>query len=130
MMNGFKLAPSDEPSLAPFPEGDRWPTVTKFRAEADGIEVRHILIHKAGHGIREHSHKFPHLLMVSAGAIRAWLDGVLQSDIHAPGSLYVPAGVKHLAVALVDDTAVQCVHNISRSGMIELADGEVECPSR
>lgn len=121
----MKFSAADEPTLAPFAAHDRWPTVTKFRAEADGIEVRHILIHKAGHGIREHKHKFAHLTVVSAGAMRAWLDGVLQGDIYAPGSLYVGAGVRHTLMALADDTALQCVHNISRSGEIELADGEI-----
>ncbi len=128
MLTDFPFVPgvwaiSDEPQLAPFATLDRWPTVTKFRSQADGIEVRHILIHKARDAIREHAHKFPHLTIISAGAVRVWLDGVLQSDIYAPGSLYIGAGTRHLIMALADDTALQCIHNVSRSGEIEI-EGE------
>jgi quercetin dioxygenase-like cupin family protein len=100
----------------------RQPEVTKFTAEADGIEVRHVVIHKAGTVIPQHAHKFPHLTVVAAGSVRLWLDGTLKGDTRAPGAIMIGAGTKHLIMALEDGTVIECVHNVSRSGEIEIAD--------
>lgn len=101
---------------------DQQPTVTKFRAEADGIEVRHIHVHKAGTAVPQHSHKFPHLTVIAAGGIRAVLDGEHKGDFFAPSALNIPAGTKHLFLTLADNTVIECVHNVSRSGEIEVQE--------
>ena len=101
---------------------DRQPEVTKFRAEADGIEVWHTLVHKTGTAIPQHSHCFPHLTVFAYGGARVELDGEYKGDYWAPSALYVPAGTKHLFITLADNTAIDCIHNVSRRGQIEVAE--------
>ena len=101
---------------------DRQPNVTKIRAEADGIELRHIHIEKAGTVIPQHSHKFSHMTVVACGAIRVELNGVVKGDFVSPSVIDIPAGTKHLFTTLVDDTVIECIHNISRTGEIEIAE--------
>jgi quercetin dioxygenase-like cupin family protein len=101
---------------------DRQPDVTKFRAEADGIEVWHTLIHKAGTYVPQHAHPHPHLTVIGAGGMRAWLDGAELGDFFAPSAIYIPAGTKHLFLTLADNTALDCIHNVSRRGHIEVAE--------
>jgi hypothetical protein len=101
---------------------DRQPDVTKFRAEADGIEVWHTHIHKAGTIVPQHAHKFPHLTVLSAGAVRVELDGEVKGQYAAPWAIYIAAGTKHLFTTLADDTVIDCIHNVSRRGHIELAE--------
>src|SRR6266851_6234816 len=108
---------------------DQQPTVTKFRAAADGIEVWHTLVHKAGTIIPQHSHQHPHLTVFAAGGARVELDGEFVGEYWAPSALYIPAGTKHLFTTLADNTAIDCVLNVSRTGQIEVAEEHqiVEC---
>jgi len=101
---------------------DRQPDVTKFRAEADGIEVRHIHVHRAGTAVPQHSHEFPHLTVVAAGGMKVHLDGKFIGEYWAPSAINIPAETKHLFVTLADNTVIECVHNVSRTGEIEIRD--------
>lgn len=98
------------------------PNVTKIRAEADGIELRHIHVEKAGTIIPQHSHNFPHLTVIASGAVRVELDGKVKGSYDAPSVIMIGAGTKHLFITLVDDTVIECIHNISRTGVIEIRE--------
>ena len=96
--------------------------VTKFRSEADGIEVWHNHVPRAGTILPQHSHPFPHLTVMPCGAVRLELDGELIGEFAAPWSRVIPAGTKHLFTTLVDDTVIECIHNVSRTGKIEILE--------
>lgn len=99
-------------------------SVTKFRSAADGIEVWHTLVHKAGTFMEQHAHKFPHLTVIAAGSVRVELDGAVKGEYSAPSAIMIPAGTKHLFTALEDGTAINCIHNVARRGEIELIEGK------
>lgn len=99
---------------------DVQPEVTKFRADADGIEVWYTLIHKAGTLVPQHAHKFPHLTIVSHGAVLVTLNGTLIGKFEAPNAIYIPARTMHLFETLADGTVLECIHNVSRRGNVEL----------
>lgn len=98
------------------------PVVTKFRSAADGIEVWHNYVPKAGTILPQHSHCFDHLTVVPVGAISLELDGKLIGTFTAPWSRVIPAGTKHLFTTRMDGTVIECIHNVSRKGLIEVAE--------
>lgn len=97
------------------------PIITKMRAEADGIEVWHNRIHKAGTILPQHSHCFPHLTVIAQGSVRVILDNEVKGEFAAPSCLIIPAGQAHTFVTLEDNTVLECIHNVTRTGKIEIA---------
>lgn len=54
--------------------------------------------------------------------MRAWKDGVLLGDFTAPHFIFIPAHTKHRFQTLEDGTIMWCIHNISRTGAVEIAE--------
>lgn len=88
----------------------------------DDIFIKVMKIAKAGTVIPQHSHVYEHGSFVASGAIRLWQDGILDADYHAPTLICIKAGVKHLFQALEDNTAVLCLHNVSRKEIVEILE--------
>lgn len=88
----------------------------------DGMFVKQMYMIEAGTIIPQHSHAHPHLSMIAAGAVRLWRDEVLVGDFCAPHGVHIPAGTKHLFVSLVPHTVVYCIHNIDRTGAVEILE--------
>jgi quercetin dioxygenase-like cupin family protein len=88
----------------------------------DGIFIKQMVIAKAGTYVPQHSHAWDHTSMLAAGAVRVWRDGVIDRDYQAPTGIPIAAGVKHMFMALEDETIVYCIHNISRTGEVEVSD--------
>lgn len=89
---------------------------------ADGIEVDTVRILKAGVHTGHHAHAYDHTTVVVRGAVNAWADGESLGRYDTGTTLQTRAGVKHHFEALEDDTTYVCVHNVSRTGAIEIAD--------
>lgn len=89
---------------------------------ADDIFIKQIYIAKAGTYIPQHSHKYAHTSMLATGSMRAWKDGVLVGDLTAPTGILIEAGTKHTFLSLVDNTTIYCIHNLSRSDVIEVLE--------
>lgn len=89
---------------------------------ADGLFVKSMLILKAGTIVPQHAHTYEHLSMVAAGSVHAWRDGLSIGVYNAPAGIIIPAESKHTFEALVDNTLLYCIHNVSRTGEVEIAD--------
>lgn len=89
---------------------------------ADGVFVKEMTIPKAGTLVPQHSHEYDHTSFVASGSIRAWADGFLLGDFAAPHPLFVKAGVKHSFLSLQDQSLVLCIHNVSRTGTVEVRE--------
>lgn len=105
-----------------FIKHDEQPGVAKFRAEEDGVEVRHLHVYRSGTYIPQHAHKHSHLTVVAFGSVRVWLDGAHRGDYAAPAAIDIPAGTKHLFLTLAPDTVLECIHNVSRTREIEVQE--------
>lgn len=76
-----------------------------------GIFAKRHTIPKAGTYIPQHAHGYPHLSILTVGAMRAWQDGDLVGDFFAPAEIRIPAHAKHTFLALADGTTFYCIHN-------------------
>lgn len=102
-------------------EIERQPEVVTCEV-VDGIGVVAALFHQKGEIIPQHAHAYPHISVIGAGSVRVWKDGVWSGTYKAPQQIVIEAGVKHLFHVLEDKTVVLCVHNVSRSGSIDVLE--------
>jgi quercetin dioxygenase-like cupin family protein len=93
----------------------------KYHYEADGIFVLQLPIIKAGTEVPQHAHAHEHMSMLARGAVQVWKDGVFMGDFHAPDGIVIAAHCKHKFLSLEDNTLIYCIHNVSRTGEIEVA---------
>lgn len=89
---------------------------------ADGIFVKEMTIPRSGTLVPQHSHEYDHTSFLATGSIRAWADGVLLGEFTAPYPLFVKAGVKHSFLSLQDNSLILCLHNILRTGAVEVRE--------
>ena len=90
--------------------------------QADDVFIKQMHIKKAGTLIPQHSHRYDHSSMLAVGSMRVWCDGQYVGDFSAPHPLFIEAGTKHMFLALEDDTVVYCIHNLSRSDVVEVLE--------
>ena len=95
---------------------------------SDGIFIKQMHIPKAGTIVPQHAHEYDHLSMLAAGAVRVWAGGLSEKEYVAPIGIPIAAGVKHRFLSLVDNTVIYCIHNISRTGEVDIAE-EHQIPS-
>jgi hypothetical protein len=87
---------------------------------ADDIFTKQMHIKHAGMFIPQHSHTYEHMSMLAHGSVRVWQDGVFSGDYQAPAGIKIPANTLHTFMSLEPDTIVYCIHNVSRSGRVEI----------
>ena len=88
----------------------------------DGLFVKSMCADKAGTIIGQHAHAWDHSTFIALGAVRAWKDGALLGDFTAPQFIFIPAHTKHRFETLEDGTIMWCIHNISRTGEVEIVE--------
>jgi hypothetical protein len=86
----------------------------------DGVFVKQMYLKDAGTLVPQHAHVFDHTTMLAVGSVRVWVDGVLQGDFMAPAPLFIKAKVKHSFLSLEPDTLLYCIHNIKRTGTVQI----------
>ncbi len=89
---------------------------------ADGIYIMEIVVPKAHSLIPQHSHVYDHTTMLVKGKIKVWEDGKFIGDKIAPTGIFIKAGVKHSFLTLEDDTILYCIHNVTRTGEVEIKE--------
>lgn len=70
----------------------------------------------------QHSHTYDHLSMVATGSVRLSVDGEFVAVFRAPAGINIKAGHKHEFFILEDNTTIYCIHNISRTGEVDVAE--------
>ena len=83
---------------------------------ADGVWIKEMCIPKAGTIVPQHSHAYDHTSYLAKGSVE-----VEGHTYHAPFPIYIKAGVMHTFLSLQDDTLVLCIHNVSRTGAVQVA---------
>jgi quercetin dioxygenase-like cupin family protein len=87
---------------------------------ADGIFIKSHHVKKADTYLPQHSHTYDHTSMIARGSVRVWKNGWHIGDFVAPKGIIIEANTKHIFVTLEDDTIIYCIHNISRTGEIDI----------
>lgn len=89
---------------------------------ADGVLVKSMVCKTAGTIVPQHAHEYDHLSMLAIGAVKVWKDEKYLGTFHAPAGINIEAGSKHRFETVSDYTIIYCIHNVSRSGEIDIAD--------
>lgn len=89
---------------------------------ADGLYIMDIQIPKAESLVPQHAHAYDHTTLIVTGKVRIWLGEDIIGEKTAPDHIFIPAGTKHTFQTLVDDVRLCCIHNISRSGKVEITE--------
>jgi quercetin dioxygenase-like cupin family protein len=85
--------------------------------EVDDIWVRAYTIPKSKTVLSQHVHTHPHVTLISHGSVEAWQDGESMGRFDAPAVITIPAGKKHAFMALTDNVALCCLHNLRGTGL-------------
>jgi quercetin dioxygenase-like cupin family protein len=100
---------------------ERQPLSTEIKM-LDGIFVKSMVIQRAGDTVPQHSHVYDHISVLIRGSVRVWRDDLDCGEYQAPAGLTIKAFSKHRFMALEDDTAVLCVHDIGTAESVAVAD--------
>lgn len=92
---------------------------------ADGIFIKMMEIKQAGTYVPQHSHTWEHASLLSTGAVKLWKDGVLIGNFEAPHLFTIEANVKHLFMSTKPNTVIFCIHNVSRTGEVDVAEENI-----
>lgn len=97
------------------------PAPSGVEIRAGDIFIKEMAIAVAGTPVLQHAHAYDHVSYVARGRVRLWKDGRLSGDYSAPVGLFIPAGVLHEFLSLVDDTLVLCVHSLHGEREVRIA---------
>jgi quercetin dioxygenase-like cupin family protein len=92
---------------------------------ADGVMVMQWVFEHKGSLVPQHEHAYDHLSMLASGSIRVAVDGKFLGVYHAPAGINIQAGKKHVFLTLEDNTVIYCIHNVMRSGEVDITDEHV-----
>jgi len=99
--------------------GEQPPDDLEYRI--DGVFTKIMYLRNAGSLVPQHSHRYEHGSMLVRGSIKVWEDGIFTGEHRAPKMLVIKAGVKHAFLSLEPETTILCIHNIARTGAVEIA---------
>lgn len=81
--------------------------------EVGGLYFRSICLANAGDAVPQHVHDHDHVTLVASGKARLWIEGAFVDDIEAFRPIVIEAGRQHVFQALVPETRLVCVHDVS-----------------
>lgn len=108
-LSDLELGPSEQPDEINF-------------SLADGIFIKSGLFKLPNRVIPQHSHDYDHSSFIATGAVNAWCEGVYLGHFKAPCSIFIPKHKKHTFQTTEPNTLVLCIHNVSRTGIIDVHD--------
>lgn len=89
---------------------------------ADDIFIKSGLFKKIPAFVPQHSHEYDHTSFIAAGSVNVWCDGEDMGVFRAPAPILIKARCKHMFEILEENTLILCIHNIARTGLIEIHD--------
>jgi quercetin dioxygenase-like cupin family protein len=103
------------------------PSTAEFRC--GNLFVLQISVASAGTLVPQHSHVFDHVTFLAAGSVRLHRLGVEPMAYAAPVAIHIPAFVKHAFETLTDGVTLLCIHDVSATGRIDVAEEhQLACP--
>jgi quercetin dioxygenase-like cupin family protein len=100
---------------------EQQPITTEIRM-ADGCFFKTMVIPKAGTLVPQHAHVYPHVTALVRGAVGVFKGDERIVDLQAPSAVLIRAREKHAFLALEDDTALVCIHDIGTAESVAVAD--------
>lgn len=95
------------------------PPIWDYKA-SDDVYIKQLYIKDQFTLIPQHAHKYAHTTLLSVGSVRVWTDGQDAIEYTAPSVIPIPAEVKHTFLSLVPNTLLYCIHNVGRTGEVEI----------
>lgn len=87
----------------------------------DGVFVKLMGIPRAEMYVSQHTHTYDHSSFVAKGSVMVWVGDDTEGTVfHARQAILIKAHTAHLFMSLEDDTQVYCIHNISRTGEVDV----------
>lgn len=86
----------------------------------DDIFIKVMYVKDANTIIPQHSHKYDHTSMLAIGSVEIWANGKSIGQFKAPAAIPIRAHVKHRFLTLVPHTTIYCIHNVSRTGEVDI----------
>ena len=84
--------------------------------QAAGVFVKLMPLAKRGDTVAQHVHAYEHTTLLVRGRVLMATSGRGTVIYDAPAAILIRASVAHSFEALADDTALLCVHDVSRTG--------------
>lgn len=89
---------------------------------SDDVHIMQITVPLKDTIIPQHSHEYDHTTLVTAGSVLVWAGDKNLGDFKAPNMIFIKAGVKHAFKTLEDETSLYCIHNVSRTGEVQVKE--------
>jgi len=105
---------------APYLEAHEPVTLKEWFVCVDGVAIKQMHLEREGWFVKQHRHVYDHVTLLATGSMRVWMGDNAPVDYVAPYPITVKAGVTHSMQALADNTVAYCIHNVSRTGEIDV----------
>lgn len=95
------------------------PDVIDFQL-SDGIFIKSALFKSDGSIIPQHSHEYDHSTFIATGSAHVWCDQEYLGEFQSPKSVFIKKLAKHTFMTSSPDTLILCIHNVERTGEIDI----------
>lgn len=85
-----------------------------------GVYALSHTVRDAGTILPQHSHTFPHLSAIMAGAVQVDADGVDLGVFEAPAFVKIAARTRHTFRTLQPDTVICCLHAVGEAEAVDI----------
>ena len=85
-----------------------------------GVYALSHAVKDAGTILPQHSHTFPHLSAIMAGAVQVVADGEDLGTFEAPALVKIAARTKHTFTTLRPDTVICCLHAVAEGEEVDI----------
>jgi len=89
---------------------------------ADDVFVKSGIFKNAGTVVPQHSHEYDHTTFIALGELHAWCDEEYLGHFKAPCAIFIKKHCQHTFMTTTANTTILCIHNISRSGIVDVHD--------
>ena len=93
---------------------------------ADGVFVKTMHIRYKGVIVPQHSHQYDHMSFLAIGEVSVFKhdkSGSFTGErMIAPCAIHIKAGIKHSFLSVTDEVLILCIHNVSRTGEVEILE--------
>jgi hypothetical protein len=87
----------------------------------DDVYIKRLYLETPFSVVPQHAHKYAHTTLLTAGSVKVWVGENKDFVVYnAPAVIQIPAETKHMFVNISPDTELFCIHNVMRTGEVEI----------
>lgn len=86
----------------------------------DDVYIKRLFLKDKFSVVPQHSHEYAHTTLVTKGSVKVYQNDEAGETFTAPAHILIPAKTKHYFVNLEPDTELYCIHNVMRTGKVEV----------